>query len=293
MAESKKGAFLLILAAAVGGIGFVWLKELLDSGFTSLQCLWGRYAVANVVMGICYIIKRREISKEAFKKGVILGIILFVFFYVMIEGLRLTTPSVNAFLTNTQSVMVPIMAFLLFRKKPSKKVCVAAAMTVLGAWMLSFNGEADFSLGAIISLLSAAIFSLQMVLLGGFVKDCDPMDLTAADGFTVFVLSYIVMFFKDGYPKITGGDVVPLVGLGFFCTFLYFVLLSMGQKNTSETTAGIIITSESVFAAIFSFLLYGERMSILAFFGCAIIFAAILLTECDFKNLKLLTRVKK
>lgn len=290
MAESKKGAVLLILAAAVGGIGFVWLKELLDDGFTSLQCLWGRYAAANVVMGICYIIKRREISKEAFKKGVILGIILFVFFYVMIEGLRLTTPSVNAFLTNTQSVMVPIMAFLLFRKKPSKKVCVAAAMTVLGAWMLSFNGEADFSLGAVISLVAAVLFSLQMVLLGDFVKDCDPMDLTAAEGFTVFAASYAVMLFKDGYPRMTYGNIVPILGLGFFCTFLYFVLLNVGQKKTSETTAGIIITSESVFAAVFSFLLYGERMSLLAFLGCVIIFAAILLTECDFKKLRLLTR---
>ena len=85
MAESKKGAVLLILAAAVGGIGFVWLKELLDDGFTSLQCLWGRYAAANIFMGVCYIIKKRKISKEAFKKGAALGAILFVFFYVIIK----------------------------------------------------------------------------------------------------------------------------------------------------------------------------------------------------------------
>jgi len=46
MAESKKGALLLAIAAAGGGIGFVWVKILLDVGATSLQVLAGRYLVS-------------------------------------------------------------------------------------------------------------------------------------------------------------------------------------------------------------------------------------------------------
>lgn len=294
MAESKKGVLQLLAAAAMGGLGFVWLKVLLDAGYTSLQCLAGRYLTACIFMAFIYIAKPRKIEKNTVKKGVILGTVLFVFFYVMIEGLRLATPSVNAFLTNTQSVMVPLIAFVLFKRKPSKKVCIGAAMTVLGAWLLSFNGETDMSLGAALSLLSAVIFALQIVLLGDFVQECNAVDLVAVEDLTVLVLAALSSFLKgELLPAFEAENIISFAVLGFFCTFLYFVLQGIGQQKVSAGAAGIIITSESVFAAIFSFLLYGERMNAASVIGCAVILAAILAVECDFKALIRLTSLEK
>jgi len=294
MAESKKGALLLFIAAASGGIGFVWLKVLLDNGYSSLQALAGRYLVACIFMALLYVFKPRKVEKEAVKKGAVLGIILFIFFWVMIEGLKITTPSVNAFLTNSQSVMVPLIAFVFFGRKPSKKVCVGALMTIFGAWMMSFNGEADFSLGAVLSLASAAIFALQIVLLGDFVKGCNALDLVAIENFTVFVLSAAVSAVcGEVLPRFRADDIYLFAALGLFPTFLYFILQGIGQQKTSASVAGIILTTESVFAAIFSFFIYGERMSVMAAAGCVIIFAAVFIVEWDFKALSRLTNANK
>ena len=53
--NERKGTFLLISAAAMGGVGFIAMKNLLDSGYTSTQCILLRYAIAMVAMCLFYI----------------------------------------------------------------------------------------------------------------------------------------------------------------------------------------------------------------------------------------------
>jgi len=294
MAESKKGALLLAIAAAGGGIGFVWVKILLDVGATSLQVLAGRYLVSCIFMLVLLIARPKKINMETIKKGTVLGAVLFVSFILMMEGLKKTTPSISAFLTNSQAVMVPIIMFLIFRKKPSVYVVIGAVMTIIGAWMLSFNGEAEMSMGAILCLGAALLFALQIALLGDYVTGCDPTQLAAVEGFVVLIMAAVFSLLKgEKLPAFGMDEIVSLILLGFFSTFLYFLFQSIGQKYTSQFIAGIIITSESVFAAIFSWLLYGERMSPMAIGGCVMIFSAILIVEGGAKLISNLTSSDK
>ncbi|MBR5468767.1 MAG: DMT family transporter [Firmicutes bacterium] len=294
MAESKKGALLLAIAAAGGGIGFVWVKILLDAGATSLQVLAGRYLVSCVFMLMVLLAKPKKMEKETIKKGAVLGAVLFVSFILMLEGLKKTTPSISAFLTNSQSVMVPVIMFVVFRKKPSIYVLLGAVMTIIGAWMLSFTGEAEMSMGAVLCLGAAVMFALQIVLLGDYVTGCDPTHLAAVEGFVVLVMAAAFSVLKgEKLPAFGFDEISSLVMLGFFSTFAYFLLQSIGQKHTSQFIAGIIITSESVFAAIFSWMLYGERMSPMAIGGCIMIFSAILIVEGGAKIISNLTSSEK
>ena len=294
MAESKKGALLLAIAAAGGGIGFVWVKILLDAGATSLQVLAGRYLVSCVFMLMVLLANPKKMEKETIKKGAVLGAVLFVSFILMLEGLKKTTPSISAFLTNSQSVMVPVIMFVVFRKKPSIYVLLGAVMTIIGAWMLSFTGEAEMSMGAVLCLGAAVMFALQIVLLGDYVTGCDPTHLAAVEGFVVLVMAAAFSILKgEKLPAFGFDELSSLVMLGFFSTFAYFLLQSIGQKHTSQFIAGIIITSESVFAAIFSWILYGERMSPMAIGGCIMIFSAILIVEGGAKIISNLTRSEK
>ena len=288
--EIKKGSILLFMAAAVGGIGFVWVKIILDAGYSNFQCVAGRYLMACIFMAGIFAVRPRKPNKETVKKGIILGEVLFVSFFLMNEGLKITTPSVNAFLTNTQSILVPVIMLLLFRKVPEKQVLIAAVMTAFGAWLLSFDGQSDFSIGAILSLSASAMFSLQIVLLGRFVGDSDPLEITMVENLTVLITAIIVCIISgESLPEIRPTEIYAFASLGFFSTFLYFILQSIGQKSASPSLAGIIISTESVFAAIFSVILYGENLSKFAVLGCGFIFAAVILAEYKPKAIKRLT----
>lgn len=278
---------MLLLAAFIGGGGFISLKYLLDWGYDPFQVIFGRFLMASLCMCVVYHKRLRRITKREWKVGCILGVLLAAMFLLMTVGLQYTTPSVNAFLVNIPAVIVPFICWGVFKQKPSRNCFIAAGMTLVGVSCLSLTAEFRVDLGAGLSLLAAVAFSLQMAFLGNITKGCDGVHIAVAENlFTLLVMAVIV--------TITGWDMPPLTlpafgnffFLGAFCTAAYFALQSAGQQITSPNKAAIIITSESIFAAIFSALLYGERMSLRGYLGCIIIFAAMTLAEQPPKEAK-------
>lgn len=271
---------MLLLAAFVGGGGFICLKYLLDWGYDPFQVIFGRFLMASLCMCIVYHKRLKKITKREWKVGGILGVLLAAMFLLMTVGLQYTSPSVNAFLVNIPAVIVPFICWGVFKQKPNRNCFIAAGMTLVGVSCLSLTAEFRIDLGAGLSLLAAVAFSLQMAFLGNITEGCDAVHIAVAENlFTLLVMAVIV--------TVTGWDMPPLTlpafgnffFLGAFCTAAYFALQSAGQQITSPNKAAIIITSESIFAAVFSALLYGERMSLRGYLGCIIIFAAMTLAE--------------
>ena len=104
-----KGDWLLLLAAFIGGGGFISLKYLLDWGYDPFQVIFGRFLTASVCMCLVYCKRLKRITKEEWRVGSILGALLAAMFLLMTVGLQYTTPSVNAFLVNIPAVIVPFV----------------------------------------------------------------------------------------------------------------------------------------------------------------------------------------
>ncbi len=278
---------MLLLAAFIGGGGFICLKYLLDWGYDPFQVIFGRFLMASICMCMVYHKRLKKITKREWKVGGILGVLLAAMFLLMTVGLQYTTPSVNAFLVNIPAVIVPFICWGVFKQKPSRNCFIAAVMTLVGVSCLSLTADFRIDLGAGLSLLAAVAFSLQMAFLGNITEGCDAVHIAVAENlFTLLVTAVIVTFTGWDMPSLT----LPAFGnfffLGAFCTAAYFALQSAGQQITSPNKAAIIITSESIFAAVFSALLYGERMSLRGYLGCIIIFAAMALAEQPAKEAK-------
>ena len=225
-----KGDWLLLLAAFIGGGGFISLKYLLDWGYDPFQVIFGRFLTASVCLCLVYCKRLKRITKEEWRVGSILGALLAAMFLLMTVGLQYTTPSVNAFLVNIPAVIVPFVCWGVFRQKPN--------------------------------------------------RNCDSVHIAIVENLsTLAVMTVILMFTGWDMPLLT----LPAFGnffyAGAFCTALYFVLQSIGQQSTAPNKAAIIITTESIFAAVFSAILYGERMHFRGYLGCAVIFAAMALAE--------------
>lgn len=275
-----KGDWLLLLAAFIGGGGFISLKYLLDWGYDPFQVIFGRFLTASVCTCLVYCKRLKRITKEEWRVGSILGALLAAMFLLMTVGLQYTTPSVNAFLVNIPAVIVPFVCWGVFRQKPNRNCFLAAGMTLFGVCCLSLTADFRLDFGAGLSLLAAVAFSLQMAFLGNLTKGCDSVHIAIVENLsTLAVMTVILMLTGWDMPPLT----LPAFGnffyAGAFCTALYFVLQSIGQQSTAPNKAAIIITTESIFAAVFSAILYGERMHFRGYLGCAVIFAAMALAE--------------
>ena len=281
----NKGDWMLLLAAFVGGGGFISVKYLLDWGYDPYQVIFGRFLMASLCMGIVYHKRLRKITKKEWKVGSILGALLAAMFVLMTVGLLYTTPSINAFLVNIQAVLVPFICWGVFRQKPTRNHFIAALMTLIGVCCLSLTADFRIDFGAALTLLAALAFSMQMAFLGNLTDGCDSVHIAITENISMLVMMVVVLNFTGwDMPAMTLPSFGNFFFLGAFCTAAYFALQSAGQQITSPNKAAIIITSESIFAAIFSAILYGERMTPRGYIGCIIIFAAMMLAEQPVKK---------
>ena len=281
----NKGDWMLLLAAFIGGGGFISVKYLLDWGYDPYQVIFGRFLMASLCMGIVYHKRLRKITKKEWKVGSILGALLAAMFVLMTVGLLYTTPSINAFLVNIQAVLVPFICWGVFRQKPTRNHFIAALMTLIGVCCLSLTADFRIDFGAALSLLAALAFSMQMAFLGNLTEGCDSIHIAITENISMLLMMVVVLNFTGwDMPAMTMPSFGNFFFLGAFCTAGYFVLQSAGQQITSPNKAAIIITSESIFAVIFSAVLYGERMNLRGYIGCIIIFAAMMLAEAPVKK---------
>ena len=281
----NKGDWMLLLAAFIGGGGFISVKYLLDWGYDPYQVIFGRFLMASLCMGIVYHKRLRKITKKEWKVGSILGALLAAMFVLMTVGLLYTTPSINAFLVNIQAVLVPFICWGVFRQKPTRNHFIAALMTLIGVCCLSLTADFRIDFGAALSLLAALAFSMQMAFLGNLTDGCDSVHIAITENVSMLLMMVVVLNFTGwDMPAMTLPSFGNFFFLGAFCTAAYFALQSAGQQITSPNKAAIIITSESIFAAIFSAILYGERMTPRGYIGCIIIFAAMMLAEQPVKK---------
>ena len=281
----NKGDWMLLLAAFLGGGGFISVKYLLDWGYDPYQVIFGHFLMATLCMVIVYHKRLRKITKKEWKVGSILGALLAAMFVLMTVGLLYTTPSINAFLVNIQAVLVPFICWGVFRQKPTRNHFIAALMTLIGVCCLSLTADFRIDFGAALTLLAALAFSMQMAFLGNLTDGCDSVHIAITENISMLAMMVVVLNFTGwDMPAMTLPSFGNYFFLGAFCTAAYFALQSAGQQITSPNKAAIIITSESIFAAIFSALLYGERMNIRGYIGCIVIFAAMLLAETPAKK---------
>ena len=274
----------LILVTVIWGGGFVASDMALES-MKPFQIMMVRFLLASVLMGVISWGQRKGEEKlkdrsGAIKAGVLMGVTLFMGFAFQIIGLQYTTPSKNAFLTALNVVIVPFIAFVILKKKIGANGIIGAVMSVLGVGLLSLNGNFTVSLGDGLTLLCAVGFAFQIFFTSEFVKKYPASVLNMVQMFTAFVLSAIsLMIFGENDFQVTTQGWLSVLYLGVVSTTICYLLQTACQKYIDETKAAIILSMESVFGTIFSILILHEVVTVRMVIGCAVILAAVIISN--------------
>jgi len=274
----------LILVTVIWGGGFVASDIALES-MKPFQIMMVRFLLASVLMGVISRGQRKSEEKlkdriGAIKAGVLMGVTLFMGFAFQIIGLQYTTPSKNAFLTALNVVIVPFISFVILKKKIGAKGIIGAVMSVLGVALLSLNGNFTVSLGDGLTLFCAVGFAFQIFFTSEFVKKYPASVLNTVQMFTAFVLSAIsLMIFGENDFQVTTQGWLSALYLGVVSTTICYLLQTACQKYIDETKAAIILSMESVFGTIFSILILHEVVTIRMVIGCAVILAAVIISN--------------
>ena len=199
-----------------------------------------------------------------------------------------------AFLTAMYMILVPILSFILFRKKPALWVALGVVLGTVGVYLLSATEGIGISYGDVLALLCALCFSGHILVIDRFAPGLDGVELACVQFAISGGVSCVLMFLFETpvLPEILS-VAFPIAYSGIMSCGLAYTFQIVGQKYTDPTVAAVIMCLESVFGAISGWLILGETMSVRAIFGCVLMFAAILLTQIPSRSPKNIVKNQK
>lgn len=192
----------------------------------------------------------------------------------------LTVPVAKAgFLTTLYVLFVPIIT-LLFGKKIPLKVWIGITMALFGLYLLSMAGNLAIGIGEIFLILAAFLFAIHIIIIGHFSTRVDPVRLSCGQlligGFATVIPMLVI-------EKPTIGAIVaayiPLLYTGIFSSCVAYTLQIFAQKEANPTIAGMLLSLESVFAALAGYLILNQVLNTRELIGCVLIFIAIVIAQ--------------
>ena len=275
----------LLLTAAIWGFAFVVVKDTLDY-IGAVYMVAIRYSIAAVVMSLIFIKKWTLFSKRYFIHGFLSGAILFIAYTTQTIGCDYTTAGKNAFLTTIYVILIPIISWILYKKRPGWYVFVAAVLSLTGIGLLALGtgDTAGLNAGDILTLVCGLFYALHITITAHYNnKGDDTLFLTLLQFWAVAVLSWIAAPFYDGKfdPAVFASSrvVLSVLYLGLLSTMLCFTLQNVGLKYVNSSLASLFLSFESVFGVLFSSLFLHERLTLRMGIGCVLIFTAVVLSE--------------
>ena len=274
---------LMLIAAIVWGAAFVAQSTAMDSmgpfGFTGIRFILASLAVAPFAL---YEYRRSplRLSRGVMVNACLVGVVFFIAMVTQQFGFHTTSVTNAGFLTALYVVLTPIMGFILFRSLPSPFVWPIVALSLTGAYCLAGSLE-TMNEGDILMMVSALFWALQIIFLGRLViTHGNPLMIAMLQFLTCGILGLLFGFSQEtiAVPNLQGAW-FEIIYTGVFSGGLAFSLQAVAQRHTPASDAAILLSSESLFAALFGALLLGERLTAKQMVGCTLIFSCILLVE--------------
>ena len=276
----------LLLAAVIWGSGTVFMQVCIDGGIETGLQMFFRFWIGTLCLGALVHKKLRQISRRLLLCGLLCGTLLFFSFFILTFGLEFTTPANSAFLSASSVMLVPFISWVLLKIRPERKVFIGCFLCLLGVAVLSLqlDGGIHFTVGDGLTLLSAVFFSLYTCTVAKISAGLDAPLFTFVQLLVTAVWSTITLPISGADFSVIGQSWLSLgavIFLGLFNTGLCYLIQMVAQKSLPPTRVSLILSSVSLFGAVFSVLAGYDPFSIRLVVGGCIMMFSILLVETN------------
>ena len=287
--KAFKSDFILLVVASIWGLAFVAQRMGMDYvgpfTFNGIRfALGGLSLLPFIASGR----KKRKINhtqssvpafNEVLKGGMLSGAVLFAGASLQQVGMVYTTAGKSGFITGLYVVIVPIIG--LFRKqKAGFGTWAGAFMGVAGLYLLSVTKDLTISFGDLLEFAGAFCFAFHVIIIGELSQRIDTVRLAFVQCFLCSSLSLIIAVL---FEKITLNGIwmagIPIIYGGVFSVGIAYSLQIYGQKNSHPAHAAILMSLESVIAAIGGWLILNEVLSSRAITGCILMMTGMLVSQ--------------
>lgn len=282
--------FLLLVVTSIWGLAFVW-QSIASKVLGPLTVVGMRAVIAVIFLTLIVVciptIYKSQQPKIKISKGkyshiflsILCGLALFSGMYIQQVGLAYTTASKAGFISVLYICIVPLIGLILGHKI-NKFFLIGLIMAVVGLYLLSIKENFTLEYGDFIVLISAFLFAIHIIVIDFSAVRVNSMLLSIGQLLVVGFLSLGSAYFLEGFDLNLIMSVMPeLVALGVLSSGVAYTLQIIAQRDVPANTASLIMSFESVVAAIGGVIILGEVLSLREVVGMVIVFFGIIISQ--------------
>lgn len=290
MKKQTKGALMLLLTAMIWGGGFVAQSEGMNyvGPFTMQAC---RFFLAGLVLlPVIALRDARGMTQNRpqsraqrlylLRCGSICGVLLFAASTLQQFGLLDTTVGKSGFITALYIVLVPLIGLFL-RQRVRLSVWLGVLLATVGLYFLCMgSGLEAIQAGDLLTLACSVGFALHILFVDRCGGSVDCVRLSCIQFFVTALLSAVGMVIWESPTwAALAACAIPILYSGACSGGAGYTLQILGQQYAEPAVASLLLSFESVFAALFGWLLLAQGLSARELLGCGLMFAAVLLAQ--------------
>ena len=277
-------ALMLLICTMLWGFAFVAQKSAMESmgplTFAGVRYIIGGLLVLPLAL---WERKRRPVALTRANWLLILAMssVFFAGSWLQQAGLGSTTATNAGFLTGLYVFFVPLLGFLLFRTRPHPIIFACVPLALIGIYYLNGGGLESFNSGDGLITISATFWAMHVILLGRIASQTGLPIFVSAISFLFAGVVALTLAFILETPTLEGitGGWLQIGYAAVLSTAVAFTFQAIGQQYVPPANAAIILSAESLFAALGGAILLGDRLPPIGYAGAALIFVAILAVE--------------
>jgi drug/metabolite transporter (DMT)-like permease len=269
---------ILVAVTAVWGVTFVQVKDAV-AVYPLFAFLALRFAIAGCTLAPPGLRRLPSLGPRGFRAAALAGSLVGAGYVLQTAGLERTSVSSTGFITGMYVVLTPLLALAVFRVRLGAAAWLGVALATAGLALLS-GVHAGSAAGDLLVLAGAAVYSLQIVLMERFAPRYDAVAFTLVEMLTACG-GLLVVALAVGQLSVPRGWTVwgALLVTGVFASALAFLAQTWAQRRASATQTALAFSLEPVWTAFFGFTLAGDRLGAVAWLGCIVIMAGIVVAE--------------
>lgn len=289
-----KGIFFILTATIIWSIALVAQKAggqaMGPFSFTGIRCTLGAFSMIPLIL----FLDRRKTPEQKEKEhnpkvllqgGLISGLLVFIYISCQQSGIIHTTAGKAGFITALYIIIVPLIGIFL-KRKIGTKVWIAVLIATFGFYIMCMaEGLSGINRGDIMMLIAAFFVAFHIYSVDYFVNKIDPVKFSCLQFLTAGIMGLIAAFFTE---TITVSQIqaalIPILYTGICSCGLGYTCQIIGQKYMDPSRSSLLMSSETIFTMIAGMIFYQEMLSVREYAGCALIFAAIILSQTKRKS---------
>lgn len=212
--------------------------------------------------------------------GIYCGLVMAVASSLQQIGITMTTAGKAGFITALYIILVPLMGVFIGKKIP-RIIWFCVALAMAGFYLLCVKEGFSISKGDILVLFCSVGFSVHIMTIDYFTsKGVDGVKMACIQFAVAAIVMTPVMFALEN-PSVSGllSAWMTIAYAGILSSGVGFTLQIVAQKDTDPTTATLIMSLESVFAAVSGCLFLNEVLLPKEILGCILVFVAVILAQ--------------